>query len=112
MPAGPLFHRVECQVRANVDDVYGNEASGEFETQFAVSAAYKHLRGGEDVLAGRLEGIHPVIVTVRASSQTRQITTDWRLIDARDNTIWAINDVTHNTDRAFIDLLCRRGTAA
>ena len=90
----------------------GNTVSGPFETQFTVRAAYRHLRGGEAVIASRLENRHPVIITVRASSQTKQITADWQLVDARDGTAWAVRDVTHETDRQFISLLCERGVAA
>ena len=40
--------------------------------------------GGESVDAARLGGKQPYVVTVRNTSQTRQITTAWRLVDARD----------------------------
>lgn len=110
--AGDLRERVHCQVRAAVDDDHGNEQAGEFATQFTVWAGYKHLRGGEGVLAARLENRHPVVIIVRANSQTRQITADWRLVDVRDGTNWAVHDVTHETDRTWISLLCERGVAA
>lgn len=109
--AGDLYYKVDCQKRGEQDDGYGNTVS-DFVTQFTVRAAYRHLRGGEGVIAARLENKHPVIITVRASSQTRQITSDWRLVDARDGTAWAVKDVTHETDRQFISLLCERGVAA
>lgn len=109
--AGDLYYRVNCQKRVEVEDGLGNTVS-DFATQFSVRAAYKHLRGGESVMASRLENKHPIIITVRASSQTREITADWRLIDARDGTVWAVRDVTHETDRQWISLLCERGVAA
>jgi len=110
--AGDLYYKVHCQKRQVIDDGYGNTVSGPFETQFTVRAAYRHLRGGEAVIASRLENRHPVIITVRASSQTKQITADWQLVDARDGAVWAVRDVTHETDRQFISLLCERGVAA
>lgn len=110
--SGDLYYRVDCQKRAAVDDGMGNIVSGDWQTQFSVRAAYKHLRGGETVLASRLENKHPVIISVRRSSQTIQITADWRLVDARDGTVWAVRDVTQETDRHFIGLLCERGVAA
>lgn len=109
--AGDLYYRVHCQRRVQIDDGAGNTV-GAFATHFTVYAAYDHLRGGEAVIASRLENKHPVIITVRASSQTRQINSDWRLIDARDGTAWAVRDVTHETDRKWISLLCERGVAA
>lgn len=111
MTAGDLYYKVDCQKRAAVDDGEGN-TRGEFATQFTVRAAYRHLRGGEGVLASRLENKHPIVITLRRSSDTLQITADWRLVDARDGTIWAVKDVTHETDRQWISLLCERGVAA
>jgi SPP1 family predicted phage head-tail adaptor len=109
--AGDLYYRVHCQKRVERDDGYGNTVA-EFATQFTVRAAYRHLRGGETVMASRLENKHPVLITVRASSETRQINSDWRLVDARDDTAWAIRDVTAETDRQFITFLSERGVAA
>jgi SPP1 family predicted phage head-tail adaptor len=109
--AGDLYYRVHCQNRVEHDDGYGNTVA-EFATQFTVRAAYRHLRGGETVMASRLENKHPVLITVRASSETRQINSDWRLVDARDDTAWAIRDVTAETDRQFVTFLCERGVAA
>jgi len=108
--AGELRYRVHCQRRADVIDGYGN-TNGEWQTEFTVAAAYRHLRGGEDVIAARLSGRHPAIITVRASSQSEQITTDLRLVDARDGTEWAISDVTAETDGQYIALLCVSGVA-
>lgn len=109
--AGDLYYKVDCQKRVETADGYGNTV-GEFQSQFSVRAAYRHLRGGEAVLATRLENRHPIVITVRSSSQTRQIASSWRLVDARDGTVWAVRDVTHETDRAFISFLCERGVAA
>lgn len=109
--AGDLYYRVHCQRRVERDDGYGNTVA-EFATQFTVRAAYRHLRGGESVIASRLANKHPMLITVRASNQTRQITSDWRLIDERDETGWAVRDVTAETDRQFITFLCESGVAA
>lgn len=106
-----LQYKVHCQKRSVANDGYGNH-EGDFATQFTVGAAYKHLRGGEGVLAARLENRHPNLITVRSSAGTRQITADWRLVDARDGTIWAVKDVTHETDRSYISLLTESGVAA
>lgn len=83
--AGALRERVHCQFAAAEDDGWGNPlpGAGEFETQFTVSAGMKPRTGGEGVDAARLGGNQPFVVTVRNTSQTRQITTAWRLVDAR-----------------------------
>lgn len=112
--AGDLYYRVDCQREVSGADELGNSVpgAGGWQTQFSVRAAYRHLRGGEDVMAGRLQGRHTQVITVRASSQTRQITAGWRLIDARDGTVFNVRDVTHETDRQWISLLCERGVAS
>lgn len=115
MVAAGLFrdNRVHFQSRAVVDDGAGNEVAGPFETQFTVSASFAPLRGGEEVMAARLGGQQPYIVTVRQSSQTRQATTDWRLVDARDVSrifnIRAINDPDGR--RAVFEILAQQGVA-
>jgi SPP1 family predicted phage head-tail adaptor len=112
--AGDLYYRVDCQKEVPGVDELGNPVpgAGGWQTQFSVRAAYRHLRGGEDVMAGRLQGRHTQVITVRSSSQTRQITAGWRLIDARDGTVFNVRDVTAETDRQWVSLLCERGVAA
>ena len=112
--AGDLFYKVDCQKLIPGADELGHPVpgAGGWMAQFTVRAAYRHLRGGEDVMAGRLQGRHTQVITVRASSQTRQITAGWRLVDARDGTVFNVRDVTQETDRMWISLLCERGVAA
>lgn len=109
--AGDLYYGVAFDKRAEVDDGYGNTVS-DWQEQFQCRAAYRHLRGGESVMAGRLQGKHTQVIIVRASSQTRQITTDWRVRDTRSGEAFNIRDVTHETNRQWISLLCEKGVAA
>lgn len=106
-----LRERVMFDRRSEQEDGLGNTVD-EWQEQFSVRAGYIHLRGGETVLASRLENRHPQIIRVRASDRTRQITTDWRCRDTRTGNVFAIRDVTHTSDRKWVDLLCERGTAA
>lgn len=108
---GALRFRVHCQARVEQDDGYGNTV-GAFATRFTVWAAYRHLRGSETVIAARLENRHPMVVTVRATPKTKQITADWQLVDTRTGEAWAVKDVTHETDGQWISLLVERGVAA
>ena len=110
MQAGDLHYRVAFARRVDVDDGYGN-TKGAWLEQFQCRAAYRQLRGGESVMAGRLEGRHTQIITVRSSSHTRQIGTDWRVRDVRTGDEFNIRDVTHETDRQWISLLVERGVA-
>lgn len=108
--AHDLFYRVAFDRRVDVDDGYGN-TKGDWQEKFQCRAAYRHLRGGESVMAGRLEGRHTQVITVRSSSQTRKVTTDWRVRDVRTGDEFNIRDVTQETDRQWISLLVERGVA-
>lgn len=89
----------------------GNTRS-DWADQGVVAAEYIHLRGGEAVISGRLQGRHPQIIRVRASALTREIATDWQVTDVRTGTVYAVRDVTPEVDRAWISLLCESGVAA
>jgi SPP1 family predicted phage head-tail adaptor len=93
--AGQLRDRITFQARGVVDDGYGNEISGPWADQFTVSARVTTSPGRETVTAQRLQGINPVDVWVRWSSQTVNIKTEWRAVDARDSSrVFAILSVT------------------
>jgi len=101
-----LRDRVHFQQRSDDGD-------GPFVTQFTVAAGFRPLRGGDEVMGSRLSGVQPYIVTVRQSSQTRQVTPDWRMVDARNEArefnIRAIADP--KSDRAWFELLVQEGVA-
>lgn len=112
--AGDLYFRIglEARVTENPDSPidYGNTQTA-FVEQFACRAGFIHLRGGEDVLAARLAGTHLQVIRVRASSETRAVTTDWRAVDKRNGDIFNVRDVTPSDDRQWLDLLCQKGVA-
>jgi head-tail adaptor len=63
-------------------------------------------------MAARLEGNQPVVITVRASSDTRRITTDWRAVDARDAShVFNVRSTSPGERRDYIDILCQLGVA-
>lgn len=109
--AGDLRHRIAFEKRETVADDYGNE-EGDFSEQFTVAAAVQAKFGGEAVTAARLTGQQPVTITVRQSSNTRQVTTDWRARDARSGTIYNIRSIADPDDgRAWLEMLCQSGAA-
>jgi head-tail adaptor len=112
--AGALFEKVAFDEmgEGNPDSPadYGNTVT-DWQEQFRVRAAYIHLRGGEAVLAGRLEGRHVQVIRVRASSQTRLISTDWRARDVRTGEAFNVRDVTPSDDRMWLDILAESGIA-
>lgn len=109
MQAGQLRDRVTFALRSSGTDEFGN-GEGDFADQFTVWARVQYLRGGEDVMAARLQGNQPVVITVRASTDTRRITTDWRATDERDATrVFNVRSASPGERRDSIDLLCQSG---
>jgi len=110
--AGSLKDRLTFQARTVQDDGYGNEVSGPWTDQFTVAARVTASPGRETVTAQRLQGVNPVDVWVRWSSQTATIKTEWRAVDARDpSRVFAILSVTDPEEyrRQFRLLSCTLG---
>lgn len=111
-----LRHRVLCQKKGPATDEFGNPVPGGavWATQFSVRAGFAPRNGGEAVIAGRLQGVQPYIVTMRQSDRTRLITSDWRLVDERDPTrTFAVRSVADPDDkRMWLELLVEHGVAA
>lgn len=108
--AADLQHRVAFDQRIIVDDGYGNTV-GDWKEQFRVFAGFTHLRGGETVIASRLQGQHVQVIFVRSSAQTRKVTTEWRVRDVRTGVSYNIRDITPTHDRIWIDFLTQSGVA-
>ena len=113
--AQELNRRVRFLARGVVDDGYGNEVSGPFEDKFTVWAAFRPGGLSEAVIAARLEGTQILHVYLRASSQTRQITSEWQMI-VNDHGVERIYAVTAQPDGltmpGFIYLQAKSGVAA
>lgn len=109
--AGQLYESVAWDERPTVLDGYGNE-TGEFAEVFRCRAAFTFLRGGESVIAARLEGRQPVVVRVRSTSQTRLIEPDWRMRDLRTGDAYAVRSISPTPDRRWLDVLVEKGVAA
>ena len=113
--AGMLRHRVAFDRRAVVDDGYGNTVSGDFVEQFQCRADFRHRGGSEAVMAARLEGRHMLGVYVRSSSETRAITTDWRMrhfVPGGSETVYNIDAIDTVTDPRWVFLTVESGAAA
>ena len=110
--AGSLNRRVAFDRRTEVDDGYGNTVSGDFTQQFECAAEFRPRGGSEAVVAARLEGRNVFGVYIRSSLQARQVTTDWRMRDVREGTVYAVRAVDSVTDRAWVYLTVESGVAA
>ena len=83
--AGTLRYRLKFAERDTVDDEYGNPSTG-WTDRFTVSGSITAKVGGEAVDAARLAGRQPVIISVRRSPDTRQVTTDWKATEVENGT--------------------------
>lgn len=109
--SGPLRERFAFDKRTDVPDGAGN-TEGEWEEQFVVAARRESLKGGETVMAARLEKRQPYIVTIRYNENTRRITHDWRARDVRTDAEYNLTSVVARPKRDYIDILLTEGQAA
>lgn len=113
---GQLRAKVHCQKQGEATDAFGNPVpgGGAWATQFSVRAGFKPRNGGESVIAGRLQGVQPYIVTVWQNSLTRQITPGWRLVDANDDKrVFAVRSLADpDGNRMWLELLVEQGVAS
>lgn len=96
MAAGDLRYRLAFQKDTVIEDEFGNPIGGGFATQFTAAAYLKPLKGGEEVMAGRLAGTQIFVCRIRSSAASREVTTAWRAIDAR-----AGNDESGNPETVY-----------
>ena len=100
--AGALREVLIAQRRVEQEDDYGN-TQGEWQEQARFSAAVEPRRGGEAVIAGRLQGTVTYIVTARYSAAAAAVGPDWRLVDARSGQVYAIRTWVPRPRRDYID---------
>ena len=101
--AGPLREVLIAQSRTEVDDDFGNPVSGPWTEQCRFNASVEARRGGEAVIAGRLQGVVSFIVTARYSASAAAVAPDWRLVDAHSGTVYAIRTWVARPKRDYID---------
>ena len=113
--AGSLRYRLKFAERDTVDDEYGNTSTGWVE-RFTVSGNITAKVGGEAVDAARLAGRQPVILTVRRSQDTRQVTTDWKATEVESGTEFNIRTsidpfIGNSNHGLWIEMIAETGVA-
>ena len=77
-----------------------------------MSARLQPVNGREEVLAGKLSGVQPFILTVRYSSQTAGVTTDHQAVNARTGDRYDITAIQNPDERrAYLSMMVKRGVA-
>lgn len=111
--SGDLRDRLQFEKRIASADDYGNPGAGEFTPQFIRRAEIVPLRGGEEVIAARLQGTQPIRIRIRYDSETASITPEWRAVDVSSGQAYAIKTVVAPDRRnAWIEILAEAGVAA
>ena len=108
--AGPLRERFAFDARVETDDGAGN-TTGEWLQQFVVAARREALKGGEAVIAARLENRQPYAVTVRYNPLTARITHEWRARDLRTGETYGISSLVTRPRRDYRDFIATQGPA-
>lgn len=106
MSAGKFREKLRFEKRTiGADDGYGNREQG-WADQFTELADVLPMKGSEPVIAARLGGVQPVIITIRSSAYARLVAPDWRAVDVRSGVIYNIksgaNFDQRNRDVQFI----------
>ena len=96
--------------RVAADDGMGN-TEGDWAEKFQCRAGFSYMRGGEAVIASRLEGVQPILVRVRSTPETLQIEPDWQMRDVRTGVAYNIRSIAATTDRKWLDLVVQSGVA-
>lgn len=108
--AGSMRESVTLQQYEEIDDGAGN-TYGDYLDVATVPARIRGMKGSEAVLAGRLEGIQPYIITIRNAGDAAGVTTSWRALNARTSEAFNIRSIIRAERGDYIDLLCETGVA-
>ena len=108
--AGALREIVAFESRTALDDGYGNEIAGPFAEQFTANAQITPLRGGESVIADRLQGTQPVVITVRYNPHALTVRDDWQARNVRTGEIYQIKSGANQDEkRQYMQFMAVRG---
>lgn len=110
--AGSLSERIGFEAEVEGDDGYGGTVIGWNEV-FMEPARLRPMRGNEEIIASRLQGIQPFTMTVRSNERTRNITPAWRARKKRSGVVYAIKAAVNIDERnQWIELLVVQGEAS
>lgn len=117
-PSGAMRESITLQQYTEIDDGAGNFI-GDYADVTTVPARIRYLKGSEEVLASRLTGVQPVIVTIRNGGPASAVSTDWRVVNERAGLdafdlpaeTFNIRSIIKTERGDYIELLCEKGTA-
>lgn len=101
-----LRHVVVFDAPRPGDDGMGNHVADGWEQRFEARAEIMYLRGGETVVASRLAGRQPAVVTVLSGPDSEAVPTTWRIRDVLTGRAFAIQARVPTDDMMFIEFTC------
>jgi SPP1 family predicted phage head-tail adaptor len=107
---GQLRESATLSQFVELDDGHGNVFQ-DWEEVATVPARIRALVGSEEVLAGRLTGVQPYVISIRYAGPAAAVTTDWKVTNARTGVEFNIRSIVVDERGAFADLLCEAGVA-
>ncbi|MEO4000316.1 head-tail adaptor protein [Mesorhizobium sp. CAU 1732] len=110
MGAGSLREKFTILRAALTDDGYGGET--ETWTDLLTTAAQiLYSRGGETVMAARLEAQQPAILTIRTSTVARSILPTDKAVNARTGEVFNIREHPRESrdNRGYLEMLVQSG---
>lgn len=110
---GALRERVRFEARGYVEgDLTGNPQSGPWGEVHSCAAQITPKLGGETVLASRLTGIQPMLITVRLCKALAAFSTDWRIVDVRKKIAYNVTAACNPDEkRRYLEILAVSGEA-
>jgi head-tail adaptor len=111
--SGDLRFRVRFDRQVEATDPAGGTLTSWVE-QFTRWADIRPMRGSEPVISQRLTGVQPVLIIVRADSQTRAMDSSWRAVEMLNGTpvryyaLKTAEDMERRLD--FITMVAEAGT--
>lgn len=99
MTAGRLTERVAFDAPNGTTDAFGGTTES-WTPGDPVAGQWIYGKGDEAVQAAREAGRYAYKIKVRSSAATRAVTTDHRMRDVRDGTIWNITEVDARSHEA------------
>lgn len=108
--AGALNHKVRFERREVTEpDELGN-AELDWVPQFDEPCRLVPRLGSEPVIAGRLAGVQPYTLVVRAHTRTLGVMPAWRAVNARTGDVYNVKAVANVDERgAWLEMLVVAG---
>ncbi|WP_189526621.1 phage head closure protein [Mesorhizobium sp. M7A.F.Ca.ET.027.03.2.1] len=107
---GQMREVVRLQQYTEVDDGHGNTV-GEYADVATIPARIQSVKGSEQILAGRLAGVQPIVITIRNGGDAAAVNTDWRAVNDRTEETYNIRSIIRSERGDWIDLLVEAGVA-